>query len=238
MNNILKKSQKGLTIASIACLGLCLLMLILSMLGAIEVFQNNYMTAILLTLTTFTVCLFFVNNCIDIVQIKQKLTLVTISLLVLSSVMILVWIWYNLGVKVKDDKRDISEIYKRITGIISITTVLFTIIATSTTKLQRHYLALQIATFVLVGAIDVVLVLQICNVKILDHIATVFVICCIVAFGLLCTINILSKRIKPEQELPAEFVKIKKEEYEMLLEKARKYDEEHSSVEVNTSENN
>ena len=229
MIDTLKKMQKPLTITSIVGVGLIIVMLILSLLGALKnMFDGTYLTAILLTLVLVTVCVFFLNSCLDIIESKTKLALVTCGLLLLSSVLLLIWIWYSNGVANKEDTRKINETYARISGIIAITTVLFTIIVTSNTKLHKHFIPLQVITFVLVGAIDVMLVLQICGVEVLKNgVLTIFIIMCVITFGLLCTINILSKRLAKDEPVDSGYVKIKKEEYLALVEKAKKYDEEH-----------
>ena len=227
----MKKIQKPLTITSIAGVGLIIVMLILALLGAIKgIFDGTYITAILLTLVLVTACAFFLNSSLDIIDSKTKLALVTCGLLIISSILLLIWIWYSNGVATKEEskERKVSDIYARISGIIAITTVLFTIIVTSNTKLHKHFIPLQVVTFVLVGAIDVMLVLQICGVEVIkDGVTTLFIIMCVITFGLLCTINILSKRLAKDEPVDSGYVKIKKEEYLALVEKAKKYDEEH-----------
>lgn len=217
---MLAKIQKSFVITSIVSVGLVMLMLILAVFG-VEVFKNPTLLAILLSLAVITAGFFFANNALDMFESKRLLSIMCLVLLAISATLGFVHFWSHFT---------LPEWFGRLTGIIVISSVLIVIIVTTYGSLERNFFVLQMITYILVGIIDIVLILALLGVKIfdIDGFVTIFVIVCIVAFALLCTTNILSKRIAKMVEKG--FVKISKEEYNSLKQRVEELEKENEEL--------
>lgn len=238
-NKTLKGIQKGLTIGSIAGVGVISLMLILWLvIDKVKLFQEDFLQAIFLSIVILTAAFYFASNSLSIIKEKKIIALVSLGLLGLSLLLGLICFWYMWGVPLYDKEvghldRHLNEFFGKCTGVIAIFTILFVIIVNSYTKLGKKLLPLQIISYSFVLIIDIILTLAIFGLDILNKIATIFIILCLVTFALLCVVNIIARKhyhntlTSDEVVDNEEFVKITKTEYDELVRKANEYDKLH-----------
>lgn len=216
---MLTKIQKTLVIASIVSVGLAMVMLIMAVFG-VEVFKNKNLLALLLSLAVIAAGCFFANNALDMFETKKVLSIMCLVLLVISAILGFVHFWSHFT---------LSEGFSRFTGIVVITSVLIVIIVTTYGALSKHFFALQLITYSLIGIIDIVLIITLLGADIFHGaFVTIFVVVCICAFALLCTTNILGKRINKIVE--AGFIKVKKDEYDMLKQRVEELEKENEEL--------
>ena len=105
--------KKGVTIATLVSLGLCGVILILSIFGVFEF--SGIVFKLLLTFATIVAAGSITLNPLTLVQAKNKWGYVSIALILTSSILVLLMIWI-------DAIREISVLFK-LTGTISILSI-------------------------------------------------------------------------------------------------------------------
>lgn len=117
-----------------------------------------------------------------------------------------------------------ANAFNRLTGILSIFSILFMIIISLNTKLEKKFFALQIITYIFVCVIDIMLSLLIAGVDLFNITAMteIFWILIVVSVGLLITLSVLSSKKNIETNNNKingnnETITITKTEYDALL---------------------
>ena len=235
-NKAIKVIQKGLTIASIAGVGVIVLMLILSLLiKNLKLFEEDFVQGIFLSVVVITAAVYFCSNALSIIKQRKILAYISLGLLGLSLILALICFWYMWGVPLYNKEvgklaRDVNEGFGKFTGIMAIFTILFVIIVNSYTKLGKKLLPFQIITYVFVLTIDIILTLAIMGVEVFKNsgFVTIFVILCLITFALMCVVNILAAKhyrqtlIDTSEKVDNdEYITIKRSEYEALLNKIK-----------------
>ena len=114
--------------------------------------------------------------------------------------------------------------------------VLFNIIISLILKLDKKYLVLQIITYLIILAIDIILTLQVFRVNVfgIKGFWKFFLVLCLVAFGLLCTTSIIGRKTvtdeKDEINTKPKTANISNEEYFALLQKVEKLKAENAEL--------
>ena len=157
---------------------------------------------------------------------KKNKIIAFISFGLLGTLTVLLFIVYWGGIDFN------TSWFAQFVTVVAITTIFFNIIISNYLKLGRNHFAIQMVTYVLIGAIDVVLMLEIFQVEVMQYILRVFIIACLLVFGLLITLAVLGKKIpdtesaganaQPQKEETIDgekVVKIKQSEYTALLQK-------------------
>ena len=229
--------RKAFTLTSIITLALVIIILILSLFKVFELSfskgDKGYgITIAMLCIATICACSFFETNALNVMNVNKPLAITGASLLLVSTIGAL--IIFISGFKT-------PELYNKILAVIAIASVLFVILISSYLKLGKHYIPIQVITYVLTFAIDVVLTIQIFGGKLFNHslFVTFFVMVCLIVFALLCTINILGKKVLSEmlaEEKRAlkedkDNVTISKEEYEYLVNRVKELEEKLNELE-------
>ena len=224
---MLAKIQKSLVIVSICAVGAIVVMLIAALFG-LEVFKDKNLLAVLLSIAVIAAGCFFANNALDMFNNKKVLSIACLVLLTISAILGFVHFWSHFT---------LSEGFARFTGIVVITSVLIVIIVTTYGQLNKKFFALQLVTYILVGIIDIVLILALLGVEVFKNggFTTIFVAICFIAFALLCTINIISKRINKIVENG--YIKIKKADYDDLLAKVEELEKENALLKEKINNN-
>ena len=125
-NKTLKGIQKGLTIGSIAGVGVISLMLILWLvIDKVKLFQEDFLQAIFLSIVILTAAFYFASNSLSIIKEKKIIALVSLGLLGLSLLLGLICFWYMWGVPLYDKEvghldRHLNEFFGKCTGVIAI----------------------------------------------------------------------------------------------------------------------
>ena len=217
---MLAKIQKTLVIVSISTVGLVMAMLIAAVFKAPVFDKDKILLPIMLSLAVIAAGCFFANNALDMFESKKVLSISCLVLLAVSAMLGFIHFW---------SKFSLSEGFGKFTGIVVITSVLFVIIVTTYGALDKHFFVLQIITYILVGAIDIVLIMAILGADIFHGaFVTIFVVACIAALALLLTTNILGKRLGKIVE--AGYIKVEKTEYEALKKRVEELEIENEEL--------
>ena len=223
----MKLAKKILAIISIACVVICVGLLIGAIFG-LPAFEAPVLN-ILLCFAVVGVGAFMAIGSVEIFNKNKIVSIVTLSLL--GSLGLFALIVFISNFKTPD-------IFNRITGILAIGTVFFNIIVSNYIKLRKNYFVLQIITYVAICIIDILLTILICGVQIFEvpFMPQLFGVLCLVTFALICTVLILASRIRKvattdeDTRKAKNTVTISKQEYEDLLNKIKLLEEENAKL--------
>lgn len=225
----MEKTKKTLMIVSLSALLICCIMLILAVFG-VEIFDGVPLR-LLLIFATICVATGISINELAVINRKKVLGFVGIGLLALSVLMAFVIFCSNLLVT--------ENVFNRITGIVSVISVTFIIIISIYSKLGKSLLGLQIPTYVAFGALAILLSLLIGGLHLFDikGMLEVFIVLCIVCFGLLIASTIISAKKKSSNSdavnSKAKTITISLQEYESLKEENKALKEELEKLKSN-----
>lgn len=225
----MEKTKKTLMIVSLSALLICCIMLILAVFG-VEIFDGVPLR-LLLIFATICVATGISINELAVINRKKVLGFVGIGLLALSVLMAFVIFCSNLLVT--------ENVFNRITGIVSVLSVTFIIIISIYSKLGKSLLGLQIPTYVAFGALAILLSLLIGGLHLFDikGMLEVFIVLCIVCFGLLIASTIISAKKKSSNSdavnSKAKTITISLQEYESLKEENKMLKEELEKLKSN-----
>lgn len=216
---MINKTRKILTIVALSTMGLAVAMLIGGIFG-LKVFEG-LLLKFMLSFAAIALASAFSITSLNVLKNQKIISYICLGLLGLSLLFALIVFW--IGFKA-------SVTFNRITSILAIATVLFCIIVSLNDKIQKRFMAIQIITYSVIALIDIVLTLLIVGVKVfkVSGLSAVFFAVCLVAFALLCTLSILGK--KKDETVSEAFIKVKKVEYDALLEKVKLLEEENKRL--------
>lgn len=204
--------KKGLTIVTLTGLAISVLLLILSVLG------SSFLAAerlnLLITSATITAGGFFAITSVNLLNYNKKIAYVSLSLISLSVLLIIIQTWST----------TLGDIYSYITFTVAILSVLFNTISSTVLKLQKRYLAVQIIVYILQIIFIMITLLLIYGVLKFDGVFELFLVALILSLAGVIVLAVLSRKNVVGNN-DDQLVKISKQEYLLLLEKAKKYDE-------------
>ena len=210
----MKMAKKITTIGTIVATAITGLMLIL-LLFEVKLF-GEFNGDVLLTMATLGIGGFFAINSMNMISKNKVIGLVSLGLILASVVLIILAAWINFD----------NELYMKVTLALGFVSVLFNIIVSSGLSLGRTKMVWQILVYIIVGVTDILASLIIFGVLELDSIGMLFLMFLILSiFGVIILKTLSKKVISDLVEESKDMVKISKTEYEMLVEKAKKYDE-------------
>ncbi len=208
----MKIARKITSIATIILSAYVILELILLLLGVD--FLGGF--SLFFTMLTLAVAGFFAINSLNMICKNKVIGFVSLGLICLSALLIIIALWVSIS----------GSLYLNLTISFGLLSVLFSIIVSSGLDLGKNNLVIQILVYILVFATDVVATLGIFGVVDLSEIIVFFAIMILLCIMGVIVLKVLAKRVVSKSlETEKGMVKISKEEYSMLLEKARKYDE-------------
>lgn len=144
---------------------------------------------------------------------KSTLPLVSIILIFASVIFVITALFFGLN----------SVAFVKITVTIAVISVLFTIIVENTIKLGTRYLPLQIAVYIFVLYLLVIILLALWSIWFGFN--TYFWVVTIVAISGLIALGVLSKKEGNPKLIDDDYVKISKAEYDYLLNRSKMLDE-------------
>ncbi len=211
-NNI----KKGLTIGTIVGLGICALMLILTIFG-ISFFDGTKLK-ILITFACLTVGGYFSISSYSALGRNKTLGIISFCLIWMSVVLILISAWFST-----------PSVFGDITLAIALLSVLFNFIVSNVLKLGKHYLIIQIICDLIISLLILFILLLAYGVVKFKAITTFFwllIVLSVVAFILM---SVLSSKFRNEEKSDdngtQNYIKIPKSEYDELLKKAKQLDD-------------
>ena len=210
----MKLAKKITTIGTIVATAITGLMLIL-LLFKVKLF-GDVNTDMLLTMATLGIGGFFAINSMNMLSKNKIIGWVSLGLILASVVLIVLATWISFD----------NETYPRVTFALGLLSVLFNIIVSSGLSLGKTKMVWQVLVYIVVGITDIVATLLIFGALQLDDIGMFFLMLLILSVFGVIILKILSKKmISDIVEENKDMVKISKTEYQMLVEKAKKYDE-------------
>lgn len=210
----MKLAKKITTIGTIVATAITGLMLIL-LLFKVKLF-GDVNTDMLLTMATMGIGGFFAINSMNMLSKNKIIGWVSLGLILASVVLIVLATWISFD----------NETYPRVTFALGLLSVLFNIIVSSGLSLGKTKMVWQVLVYIVVGITDIVATLLIFGALQLDDIGMYFLMLLILSVCGVIILKILSKKMIADiVEENKDIVKISKTEYQMLVEKAKKYDE-------------
>ena len=198
--------KKTLTLTSLIGVGASILMLICAIFG-LKVFEWPLLS-ILLTFATIAMASAFAINAFNLMPRNKIISYIALSLLAVISILWLVVFWSNF---------EVAQMLVNIVGVVSIATVLFNIIVSYSLRLEKKLFGLQIATYILLITIDILLTLLIFGINIFNvkGMLEIFLVLCLIIIGLLITLGILSKKTLHDTTTNEnkDYIKIKKSDF-------------------------
>lgn len=202
--------KKGLITGTLIGLGLCTLMLILT------IFKINFFEGTKLSILITTACLtvggYFSLSSYNVLTKNKTLGLVSFGLIWISVLLVAISGWVNM-----------SGLFGDITLTIALLSVLFNFIVSNTLKLGKNYKVIQIICNLILSVFILLILLMAYEVLTLSKIGSFFWIMLILSIVSFITISVLAN--KSNDDTTSEYVKIKKSEYDDLLNKAKQLEE-------------
>ncbi|MBE5738295.1 MAG: hypothetical protein E7354_00975 [Clostridiales bacterium] len=208
----MKLARKIVSIGTIVAtawvvLQLILLLLGMSMIGGMDLFG---------TVITLAIGGFFAINSLNMISKNKIIGMVSLALIAVSVVLIILSFWISIG----------SSLYQNLTISFGLLSVLFNIIVSSGLDLGKSNLVVQIIVYALVSIVDIMATLGIFGAINLGEMIVLFVILILLCILGIVVLKVLAKRMVSKAiENDANMVKITKQEYMVLVDKAKKYDE-------------
>lgn len=212
------RAKKGLMISSLVSLGIACVLLILAVFK-IKVFEG-VLLHILLVFATLTLASAFMINELNVIKRDKVLGSVSSALLLLSVLFAFIIFCSPL--------LENGGYFCTATAIISIFSIFFMIIISIKTKLNKRFFAIQIVAYILLCILDIFLSILIggFNLFSVTAMTEIFGVLCVVTFGIILALIILSVKRNNQEVENQDFVKILKSEYENLLKENKELKEE------------
>jgi len=217
----MKKIKKILTISTIVSTCIVSLILIVLLFG-VSIF-GKFNGNVIVTFACLAIGGFFAINSMNMMYRNKVIGWLSLGLIIVSVFLIILSSWLSLG----------SEVYSDITISLGLLSVLFNIIVSSGLELEKNKLVWQVIVYIIVGVTDIIATLAIFGVVNLSKILALFLSMIIISFVGVIILKIFAKKTVTDQVIAEKnMIKISKEEYEILLNKAKKYDEIISKQEI------
>ncbi len=210
----MNKARKILSIVTIASTAIVSLLLIL-LLFHVD-FLGDYKAKIYVTFGALAIGGFFAINSFNMILKNKVIGWVSFGLIAGSVLLIIFCFWANLS----------YSTFVKFVMSIGLLSVLFNIIVSSGLDLGKSLLVLQIIVYVFAGIVDIISTLAIFGVVDLTQILAVFLTLIIITLVGIVVLKVLAKkRVSTEIQEEKDMIKVSKQEYVTLVEKAKKYDE-------------
>lgn len=210
----MEKGRKIISIVTIVSAILVSLLLICLLFGLD--LMGDYKSSILFTLGSIAVGGFFAINSLNMILKNKILGWVSFGLIAGSVFLIVLASWINVD----------NSIFTNIMISLGLLSVLFNIIVSSGLDLGKQYLAIQIPVYLISGIADLITSFIIFGVlDIMDMLALYLAILIVTIVGIVILKVVAKRQFSKNIQIDNDTIKITKEEYKILIEKAKKYDE-------------
>lgn len=228
----MKTLKKSLMITSLSALAISCLMLILAVFK-LPIFQGVWLR-LLLIVSTISVSTALANNEIEVIKRKKILGYVGLALLSMSVLFAFIVFCSPLFVT--------ANVFNRITGVVSLISVLFILIISINTKLGKKLIGLQVPTFVAMSLAVLMIALIVCGVKLFNikGMLEVFIILCILSVGLFIASSVVSNKNKDErvneneENIKNQTITISLDEYNKMKETIENLTKENENLRKNS----
>lgn len=210
----MEKARKILSILTIVFTGVLSLLLIMWLFG-LDILGANKLK-IYMTLGSLAVGGFFAINSLNMTIKNKTLGWVSFGLITGAVFLIILTFWLNIQ----------NDIVRNITITLGLVSVLFNIIVSSGLDLGKTQLAIQIIVYIVVGALDVFATLLIFGALDIAKTWTWLVTLIILSIVGIIILKVLAKKKIANNLIEDDsVVKVSKQEYLKLVEKAKLYDQ-------------
>lgn len=210
----MEKARKILSILTIVFTGVLSLLLIMWLFG-LDILGANKLK-IYMTLGSLAVGGFFAINSLNMTIKNKPLGWVSFGLITGAVFLIILTFWLNIQ----------NDIVRNITITLGLISVLFNIIVSSGLDLGKTQLAIQIIVYIVVGALDVFATLLIFGALDIAKTWTWLVTLIILSIVGIIVLKVLAKKKIANNLIEDDsVVKVSKQEYLKLVEKAKLYDQ-------------
>lgn len=210
----MEKAKKIVTISTIVatCITSIMLIMLLFELNLFGEFNGN----VIITFACLAVGGFFTINSLNMLERNKVIGWLSLGLIVASVVLIVLTSWLTLE----------SDVVNKATIVLGVLSVLFNIIVSSGLELGKSKLALQIIVYLVVGITCIFFTLILFSVLDITSVLVWFIAMIILSILGVVVLKVIAKRtVNDLMKLDKNMVRISKQEYQTLVEKARKYDE-------------
>lgn len=205
----MEKLKKVFTCISLTGIAVVAVLLILAVFG-VKVFEGALLKVLLVTATLAVASGLSINE-LSVIKRKRILGIIGLSLLGVSTIFAILLFTTSLF--------DTVPVLGRIAGVTAISSVVFILIISQYSKMDKSAMALQIPTYIGLALIGLTLCLLVCDINMFQYSAfvTFFSILCIVTVSLYIALNVLAVR-KRNAEAQTEKIVAKEtsEEYDEL----------------------
>lgn len=210
----MEKARKILSILTIVFTGVLSLLLIMWLFG-LDILGANKLK-IYMTLGSLAIGGFFAINSLNMTIKNKPLGWVSFGLITGAVFLIILTFWLNIQ----------NDIVRNITITLGLVSVLFNIIVSSGLDLGKTQLAIQIIVYIVVGALDVFATLLIFGALDIAKTWTWLVTLIILSIVGIIVLKVLAKKKIANNLIEDDsVVKVSKQEYLKLVEKAKLYDQ-------------
>ena len=207
--------KKKISLITLVCVGLSALIAIGALFGLLKL--KGFTLDLLFSFLTLTVAGILTLNSCEMLEKKNKLAFISISLILLSTILVILCFFTNL---------DNIDSYMKLTFVISTLSICFNLISSSILKMEKNYKVVQLIAYSCYSIISIYLILIFLDsIKLDGTNLKTFILFIILSFVSMCTLAILSKKKPSQNFISAEYVKISKEEYQDLLNKKKHLEE-------------
>ena len=206
----MKETRKIITFISLAGLTGCVGLLIAAIFG-VKVFEGTILN-VLLSLAIVTAGTAISINAINYMNKKKILSFISLALTGALMVLAIIIVWGAIAW---------SNALTKITVLLAIATIFFNVIVAYRLKLENRYFAIQIAAYVLLGVLDIILTLLVFEVNLFAYswFWQPFTVLVIVVVGFLAALGILGRRANDIGSVDNEKMLITRAEYNSMLKK-------------------
>lgn len=199
--------KKKFSLFTIIFVVISALIAILALFGAFKL--TGAIADLLFTCLTLSVAGLLTLNSCTMLERKNKLAIVSLSLIAASALLVIIALWSNVAS---------SDLYMDITLTICILSVCFNLITSNILKLQKRYLYIQIAAYVCFMVIAGYLIAASWGTDIFDKGSKIFILFLILSLLGMGILAVLSKKQPADQtDSNQDYIRISKKEYEELL---------------------
>lgn len=207
--------KKKASISTIIFVVLSALLSILALFNVIKL--KGFYADLLFTFLTLSVSGILLLNSCSMLERKNKLALISSSLISGSSILVIIGLWSNISS---------SDLYMSITLTLCILSVCFNMITSNILKLQNKHLPIQISAYICFALVAIFLVSASWGGELIGDNTKLFILFIILSLVFVGILIVLSKKqISIDSSTDKEYIKILKIEYEELLSIKKEYKE-------------
>ena len=201
--------KKRISFATIIFIGLSALISISALFRIFEL--KGVILDLLFTFLTLTIAGILTLGTSEMLERKNKIAIISLSLLGISTLLVVLCYWTNL---------DSSEAYLKTTLVTSTLSIYFNLISSNILKMGKSKKVIQGISYICYSVVALYLILIFLDAISLNGTnLKIFILFIILSFVALCVLTVLSKKSLYEDFVTKEYIKITKEEYEDLLNK-------------------